>query len=226
MSRNENRFRELMRTATQRRKAGSTRLGSRDGLPSPVSRIQPREDRTQPQARWSQILWLRDGWHAIRCRGVMYLVFLHHHHGQTFWLDLSSCWSRGAYHFKADFPVCDLLKEYSELESKFNAIAGDTGATKIEPMEVVVAAKAVSRGVVIGISKGCVLTDPLAPHLMFHRRSVLEILRAVPGRRGDCRGQRWGLTFSALGLEFVISSPDPVSNAVVWREFHSLILRV
>ena len=210
MARNETRFRELMRTATQRRKAGSTRLGSRDGLPRPVSRIQPREDRTQPQARWSQILWLRDGWHAIRCRGVMHLVFLHRHHGQTFWLDLSSCWSRsrGAYIIKADFPVCDLLKEYSELESKFAAIAGDTGAaiagdtgaTEIEPMEVVVAAKAAPRGVAIAISKGCVLTDPLAPHLVFHRRSVLEILRAVPGRRGDCRGQRWGLTFSALGL--------------------------
>lgn len=183
MSRNEDRFRELMANATQMRRAGSTRLESRDGLPKPVSRIQPLEDRTQPQARWSQILWLRDGWHAIRCRGVTHLVFLHHHRGQTFWLDLTSCCSQGLYHFKADFPVCDLLKEYSELESKFAAIAGDTGATEIEPMEVVVEAKASSRGVVVRIANGRVLTKPLAPHLAFHRRIVLEIRRAASRAR-------------------------------------------
>ena len=158
----------------------------------------------------------------------MHLVFLHHHHGQTFWLDLSSSWSRDrkVYFIREDFSVGDLLKKYSELEAKFAAIAGDTGATQIEPMEVVVAAKAASRGVAIVIAKGNVLAEPLAPHLVFHRRSVLEVCRAVPGRRGDCRGQRWGLIFSALGLGFVISSPDSVSNAVVWRGFHSLSLCV
>ena len=130
------------------------------------------------------------------------------------------------YFIKEDFPVGDLLKKYSELEAKFAAIAAATGAAEIEPKEVVVAAKASPRGVAITISKGSVLTDPLAPHLMSHRRSVLEILRAVPGRRGDCRGQRWGLICSALGLEFVISSPESVSNAVVWRGFHSLSLCV
>ena len=83
MEANEDAFRGLMKTAPTARRAKSFRLQARDDLPPPTRRIYPQAVRYAPSAPWAKLLWLRDGWHAVRASGKAHVVFLHRLRGTT-----------------------------------------------------------------------------------------------------------------------------------------------
>ena len=66
-------------------------------LPRPVRRLQPggvgAADSWRPPAGWPEIVYRRDGWHALRIAGVQgaNLIFLKHIGWEGCWIDMTGC---------------------------------------------------------------------------------------------------------------------------------------
>ena len=124
MLQNIDTFRELMKTAPDKRRGFSTRLTARDNLPKPAPRLQPQpEPLKKPIADWSNLLYGRSGWFVIQSPDAKDLIFLVHHRWRTHFVDIYSCSAPGGqlhYRIKVDFNIKQQLKPFHDLEDKFS----------------------------------------------------------------------------------------------------------
>ena len=114
-------FHERMKTASQRRCLGNTRVRARADLPKPAQRIQPKAETTaQFKTEWAANFAGRTGWHGIQTTTDKMMFFLAWHHGKTFFIDLEPNRVTGhdvSYALTQDFDLVGQLKPLSSLDA-------------------------------------------------------------------------------------------------------------
>ena len=153
-------FCERMKTATQRRRLGNTRVRARADLPKPAQRIQPKvETTTQFKTVWVANFAGRTGWHGINTTTDKMMFFLVCHHGKTFFIDLEPYRVTGddvSYAFTQDFDLVRQLKPLSSLDA---AITDDVVMGRAFRFEV--GTTPTTGGLLIKPIKSCRITGPL-----------------------------------------------------------------
>ena len=148
-------FRAKMRTSTKERRGRSRRLCARSDLPPPVTRIQPEQERWKPTVEWAKCLWGRNGWHGVRTRDGMSLIFLDHYLGQTFYVDVGPFRTGQAeYLLGVNFDVQRALQPLVRL----HAALGDTAVC---PYEFLVRGTPTKNGVVVSVVRALEIKEPL-----------------------------------------------------------------
>ncbi len=82
-------FRDRMKTAPARRRAGNIRLRARDHLPAPAKRLQPAAAaRVACRTQWANNLSGRCGWHGFQTNSNKFMIFLVCNGRVTYYIDL------------------------------------------------------------------------------------------------------------------------------------------
>ena len=136
-----------------RRREGNTRICARPGLPPPVKRFLPLEDRRCVIKEWAQLLAWRTGWHGLAAASGRRMFYMLRHVNSTYVIDLESqrVDGRHPYHLKEDFVLSDHIIPLTAFELKFNsddvhtvfhfhveATPCDAGGINLRPVRAVV----------------------------------------------------------------------------------------
>ena len=117
-------FSERMKTAPERRRAGSTCLRARQDLPQPAKRIQPeKQGKMAFKTGWAANLAGRTGWHGIQTTTEKIMFFLACHGGQTHYIDLAPIrlGDELAYAFTGEFDLVEQLQPLTLLDAAYVA---------------------------------------------------------------------------------------------------------
>ncbi len=106
--------------APKRRRDVNIRVDKRPGLPTPVKRIQPQEDRRRPTTEWGKLLEWRTGWYGFGAASGRRLFYMVRHLWITYVIDLESHRVQGEhpYHLSGDFSITDSMMPLSTFERK------------------------------------------------------------------------------------------------------------
>ena len=109
--------------APMRRREGNIRICARPGLPPPVKRFLPLEDRRCVIKEWAQLLAWRTGWHGLAAASGRRMFYMLRHVNSTCVIDLESqrVDGRHPYHLKEDFVLSDHIIPLTAFELKFNS---------------------------------------------------------------------------------------------------------
>ena len=150
----ESRYRSLMQTAPRDRRRRSQRMYARAGLPEPAQRIPPVRDSWRPVCRWETLLWNRTGWHAVRVREQMHLIFTVVYDFVTYFFDIDPGRShRRRIRLPSNF---DPTTNFHHLK----VLADEFVGSEVTPYEVTMICKADNGGIVVSVQDAKIIDKP------------------------------------------------------------------